>query len=199
MLSLIKNLKNVNPEKTFQNVLLFALSRSIRNYLTKKNLKVPEMLTTIVPRFVSDKNSHKTETLRNNTNGILINLPIRELHDFSFSENHIPFNAIITKLYSKMVPPRAFSFFHKAMPMSLVFSNLPGPNHAISFGNFSVKNLVFYTLINGDPFFAVGSTSFNGKIALGILADSSIVPSTCDLNEILIEIVNEIKLMNVNS
>lgn len=198
MLSLIKNLKKSSPDKTFQNVLLFAISRSIRTYLTKKNLKVPEILTTVVPRFVSDKNSHNTETLRNNTNGILINLPIRNLHDFSFSGNHIPFNAVITNLYSKMVPPRVFSFFHKAMPMSLVFSNLPGPNHTINFDNFSVKNVVFYTLINGDPFFAIGSTSFNGKIGFGILADSSIIPSTGDLNEILMEIVKEIKLMTVN-
>lgn len=191
-------MKKSHPDKTFQNVQLFALSKGIRNFLTKKNLEVPEKLSVIVPRRASDKNCVAIEPLRNHTDGMVIDLPIENLHHYNFTDSYISLNVGLTKSNAVIAHPIIRNFLHKATPISVVFSNLPGPDFQIGFGNFTVKNIVFYSVMNGDPIFAIGSTSFNGKIGFGIIADRSTFQSSNDLNELLFEIVNEIKIMKLN-
>lgn len=191
----IKQLRKSNSEKTFQNVLMYALSKSIKAYLTKRNLKVPEKMNVMIPRFASDKNYDTSELFKNHIDVMIIELPIENLQDFNLTESHIILSKALSNFNCAIVHPKVLDFLHDATPLSLIFSNLPGPNISINFGNYCVKNIVFYSVINGNPIFAIGSTSFNGKIGFGIIADKSTFQTTGDLNEILFEIVDEIKLM----
>lgn len=193
----IKRTKQEHPHTTFTNIFLAGFLKSLKTYLNKKNLNVPEEINIFSPHLYSFENYLRSEVLSNRSFGEMIKTPLKNLRELNIPKPFMFYDARKCKNCSLFLPPKFQVMLLDFIPRLALFSNLPSPKLSIRFDNFTISNVIFYSIYSGEPFFSTGLISFDNKIQLGILSDTSKVQSNDDLEDVLIETVNKIKLLSL--
>jgi hypothetical protein len=187
------------PGSKFTNILLAALSKSLTKYMKNQGLKVPNYLSVVTPSRIHSKEKehlelsnkfsigYRTLPLSENFNGkysqILMNKP-------DYSINYWMMTSIASVFPQKYLEPLLVS-----KHCTMAVSNIPGPNFTVKINNFELGDIGFFLPNIGQTGLAVSILSYNNRLNLGILADENALPKEKDLEEILHEMVAEIRRM----
>jgi hypothetical protein len=192
----------------FSNILLAALSKSLKDFFAQKNLDVPKEMTIVLPVRLSSYGEDPELKLENKFSVALQTLPINNVQGMSNRIQMIKRYAEIVNSspdyvvnYWMMVvvggifPDWILKAVLNSKHSTMVVSNLPGPNFTIKINNFELENVGFFIPNLGQTACGITVLSYNNKLHFGIMADETAIGSEEELGVILEGMIREIYAM----
>lgn len=209
LLSTVKLLRRHFNGARFSNILLAAVSKSIKDYLERKNCKVPKNMTVVIPARMYDPNEKFSLKIENKFSVAMQTIPIdvettidriSKIKRYSDELKASPDYQVIywsMSYITGVFPESIFKILFKKKHCTISVSNIPGPNSTIKIDKFELENVGFFLPNIGSTACGITLLSYNGKFHFGIMADIVAIENEEDLSDILKGIVNEINVMAV--
>lgn len=208
LLTVVKLLKRKFPGSRFSNILLSALSKSLRDYFIQKNFDVPKDMTVVIPARVC----HESPTLKlqNKFSVALQTIPIDESRtndrvervrrnsDVVISSPDYQINFFLISVVAGIFPDWVLKAIINSKHSTMAVSNLPGPNFSLKINGFAFESVGFFIPNVGTTACGITILSYNNKLHFGAIADENSVNSNEDLGMILSGMVNELHDMAKN-
>lgn len=206
-MTVVKHLKQQFDGGRFSNILLAALSKSLKDFFEKKNFKTPKEMTIVIPARLQNTRESQQLKMENKFSVALQTLPIetktigdriskiKQFSNIAVASPDYLINYWIMSFVSAIFPDFVLKKIMQSNHATMAMSNLPGPTFTIKIKGFELENVGF--LIPTIGLTAVGVTvlSYNNKLHLGITADEAAIDSEDDLGEILQGMEKEIEDM----
>lgn len=207
LLTAVKRLRRRFNGARFSNILLAALSKSLRDFFERKKFEIPEEMTVVLPARLWNANEDPQLRMENKFSVALQTIPINvnnindrisKIQQYSDDVHASPqyiINFWIMSLVSAIFPESILKVIMNSKHCSMAVSNLPGPNFAIKIDGHEFENVGFFLPNVGQTACGITVLSYNNKLHLGIMADDSAVQTEEDLGDILKGMVREIEVM----
>ncbi|XP_055708832.1 uncharacterized protein LOC129805045 [Phlebotomus papatasi] len=210
LLPCLRKLKRKIPDARFSDLILTSLSSSLYKYFAKSE-NIPKNIKIIVPARVEAL--QKEMRLENKFSVALQRLPIvpplgkasnvkditskvskiKEETDKVRSKSDYAINFAIMTIFGYILPYPVLSGILDSKLATMVFSNLPGPTEEAHLGNFKITNLSFSVPHRDTTGIGITLLTYAGKMHFAISADTAVVPTVEQGQEILQEMENEIR------
>lgn len=208
LLTLVKLLKMKFPGSRFSNILLAALSKSLRDYFIHKNVDVPKDMTVVIPARVC----HESPALKlqNKFSVALQTIPIdvsktndrvervRRNSDIVVSAPDYHINYFLMSVVAGIFPDWVLKILINSKHATMAVSNLPGPNFSLKINGYAFDSVGFFIPNVGQTACGITILSYNNKLHFGAMADENSVGTVEDLGMILNGMVNELHEMAKN-
>lgn len=207
LLTIVKLLKRQFNGGRFSNILLAALSKSLKDFFESKAYEIPKDMTVVIPARLYSTGEDQQLRLENKFSVALQKLPIdvqrsndrvEKVKQYSDIVNASPdylVNFWMMSTVSAIFPERILKVIMNSKHSTIAVSNLPGPNFAIKINGHEFESVGFFLPNIGQTACGITILSYNNKLHLGIMADETAIGSEEDLGEILKGMVREIKAM----
>ena len=204
----VKVLKRQFDGGRFSNILLAALSKSLKDFFEKKSYDTPNEMTIVIPARLHHSKVEPQLKMENKFSVALQTLPIGEIKttgdriskikqysNIAVASPDYLVNHWIMTIVSAIFPEWVLRKIMQSNHATLAMSNLPGPNFTIKIKGYELENVGF--LIPTVGLTAVGITvlSYNNKLHFGITSDEAAIDNEDDLGEILQGMKREIETM----
>lgn len=183
---------------TVNDVLVSSLAGAIGRYLESHGDQVRGLsIRATVP--VSLRSDAEPLTLGNRFGLVFLDLPIGTRHPLErLYAVHATMRALkgspqalvvlgllfaVGSLPAALEEPVVALFSSKA---SLVASNLPGPNQAVSLCGIPITKLLFWVPQSGSVGTGVSMLTYNGQVQFGVIADRQLIPDPRELVQLII-------------
>jgi hypothetical protein len=211
MLTLVKLLKRQFPGSRFSNILLAALSKSLRNFFEHKKYEIPKDMTVVIPaRLCNIKEDLSSLKLENKFSVALQTLPIengqandridkvKKYSDIVVASPDYQINYFMMSVVSAIFPDWILKVILNSKHATMAISNLPGPNFTIKINKLQFDSVGFFIPNIGQT--AVGLTilSYDNKLHFGMMSDEAAIETEEDLGKILNGMVAELYEMAEN-
>lgn len=209
----MKHLKNKIPGVKFSDILLTALSRSLKKYFEVRNQKPPKNMMVAIPaRLCHDD---KNFTIHNKFSVALRELPIhistetkgniKEIYnridlvkkhgdDLNNSIDYF-FNCWMMEKVFVVLPESLLKMLLDTNHATMAISNLPGPVNTVKVNGHQIVNIGFFIPNIGKTAVGVSILSYGGKLHFGMMADNQAVKSPDEIKEVLDGMVWEVLSM----
>lgn len=203
----MKLLKRKFDGARFSNILLAALTKSLRDFMTRKNYETPNDMTVVIPARLYSTCEDPQLRLENRFSVALQTLPfgdlmakerVMKIKEYSDAVNASPdylVNYWIMSLVSAVFPEWVLKVIMNSKHCTLAVSNLPGPNFTIKINGFEFENVGFFLPNIGQTACGITILSYDNKLHFGIMTDENSIASNEELGEILDGMVKEIESM----
>lgn len=210
LLTIVKHLKQQYDGGRFSNILLAALSKSLKDFFVRKNLDVPKEMTVVLPARLYSFGEDPELKLENKFSVALQNLPInaqgttdriQKIKRYSEIVNSSPdyvVNYWMMSVVAGIFPDWILKVILNSKHATMVISNLPGPNFTIKINKFELENVGFFIPNLGQTACGITVLSYNNKLHFGIMADETAISSEEELGNILEGMIREIHAMAEN-
>ncbi|KAG5670581.1 hypothetical protein PVAND_000833 [Polypedilum vanderplanki] len=210
LLTVVKALKRKFPGSRFSNILLAALSKSLRDFFEQKNYKIPKEMTVVIPARLYNMKEDPTLKMENKFSVALQTIPIdvnktddrmkkiQNYSDIVISSPDYQINYFMMAVVAAVFPDWILKTIMYSKHATMAISNLPGPNFTIKINGYEFESVGFF-LPNLDQT-ACGLTilSYDNRLHFGMMADESSIESEEDLGNILKGMINELQNMAEN-
>ncbi|CAG9806865.1 unnamed protein product [Chironomus riparius] len=202
LLTVVKLLKRKFPGSRFSNILLSALSKSLRDYFMYKNSEVPKDMTVVMPARICHESP--TLKLRNRFSVAMQTIPIdvsrttervervRRNSDVVIASPDYQVNYFLISVVAGIFPDWVLKNIINSKHATMAVSNLPGPNFSLKINGFAFESVGFFIPNVGQTACGITILSYNNKLHFGAIADENSVESVEDLGMILDGMVNEL-------
>lgn len=209
LLSTVKLLRRRFNGARFSNILLAAVSKSLKDFLERKNCKVPKNMTVVIPARMYDPYEKMSLKIENKFSVAMQTIPIdventmdrlSQIKRYSDKLKASPDYQVIywsMSYITGVFPESIFKILFKKKHCTISVSNIPGPDSTIKIDTFILENVGFFLPNIGSTACGITLLSYNGKFHFGIMSDVVAIENDEDLSEILNGIVNEINVMAV--
>lgn len=210
LMSLVKLLKRQFDSGRFSNILLAALSKSLKDFFERKHYEIPKDMTVVIPARLCNSREDPQLRMENRFSVAMQTLPIDEnrIYDrinrirrcsevVSASPDYLV-NYWMMTFVSAIFPEPILKVVMNSKHTTMAVSNLPGPNFAIKINGHELESLGFFLPNLGTTACGITILSYNNKLHFGIMADEAAVKNESDLWDILQGMVREIKVMTEN-
>ncbi|XP_070507604.1 O-acyltransferase WSD-like [Chironomus tepperi] len=208
LLTVVKLLKRKFPGSRFSNILLAALSKSLKDYFMFKKMDVPKDMTVVIPARIC----HESPTLKlqNKFSVALQTIPIdmnrttervervRRNSQVVISSPDYQINYFLLSVVAGLFPDWILKNIINSKHATMAVSNLPGPNFSLKINGFAFESVGFFIPNVGQTACGITILSYNNKLHFGAIADENSVGSVKDLGMILNGMVNELHGMAEN-
>lgn len=203
----VKLLKHKYDGARFSNILMAALSKSLRDFFERKSYEVPSDMTVVIPARLYSTNEDPQLRLENKFSVALQTLPIdvkvenervrmiKEHSDKVHSSVDYLVNYWMMSTVSAVFPDWVLRVLMYSRHCTIAVSNLPGPNFTIKIDGHELENVGFFLPNIGLTACGVTILSYDDKLHLGIMSDDTAISSDEELGDILDGMVKEINLM----
>lgn len=208
LLAAVKTAKTNFKGARFGNILLAALSRSLKDFLEnleKRKLEIPEDITVVLPaRLLIEKDYSERDLLNRFSVGVqsvpidvektseLVQKIKENFDDLMASPDYIINYWLMSKVF-QLVPARVIKQIIKMNHSTMVVSNLPGPDFPISINGHTLEDIGFFIPNLGQTAIGVTVFSYDNKLNIGMLTDDAAIETEDDIGCILNGMVREIE------
>lgn len=207
----MKLLKRQFSGARFSNILLTALSKSLRDFFVRKNYEMPKDMTVVIPaRLYNGKENLSSLKMENKFSVALQTLPIdlsqvderigqiRMYSDIVVSSPDYQINYFMMSVVAAIFPDWILKVILNSKHSTMAISNLPGPNFTIKINGLTFNSVGFFIPNIGQT--AVGLTilSYDNKLHFGMMADEAAIESEEDLGMIINGMIGELYGMAEN-
>lgn len=208
LLSVVKLLKRKFPGSRFSNILLAALSKSLKNYFLEKDFEVPKDMTVVIPARVCHEDP--TLKLQNKFSVAMQTIPIdvsrtsdrveriRRHSEVVIASPDYQINFFLMSVVAGIFPDWVLKAIIQSKHSTIAVSNLPGPNFSLKINGFAFESVGFFIPNVGTTACGITILSYNNKLHFGAMADENAVASVEDLGLILKGMVKELHEMAKN-
>lgn len=210
MLTTVKLLKRRFSGARFSNILLAALSKSLKDFFERKSYDIPKDMTVVIPARLCNSYEDHQLRLENRFSVALQTLPIdiqeandrvqkvKHYSDVVVSSPDYLVNFWMMSIVTGIFPDYILKVIMNSKHSTMAISNLPGPNFAIKINGHEFENVGFFLPNIGRTACGITILSYNDKLHFGIMADENAIANEEDLGEILNGMVRELKAMTKN-
>lgn len=213
MMTLVKLLKRQFPGARFSNILLAALSKSLRDFFEQKKYEIPKDMTVVIPaRLCNMKEDFSSLKLENKFSVALQTLPIdncqpnandrinrvRRNSDVVVASPDYQINFFMMSVVSGIFPDWILRKALNSKHATMAISNLPGPNFAIKINGLTFDSVGFFIPNIGQTAVGVTILSYDNKLHFGMMSDEAAIQTEEDLGIILDGMVTELYDMAEN-
>lgn len=207
MLAVVKLLKRQFDGGRFSNILLAALSKSLKDFCEKRHLDVPKEMTVVIPARLQNSREDPQLKMENKFSVALQTLPIdtqtigdriskiRRFSDVVVASPDYIINFWMMTVVSAIFPDWILKVIMNSKHATMAVSNLPGPSSSIKINGHEFENVGFFIPNIGQTAVGVTILSYNNKLHFGIMADEAAIKNEEDLGEILQGMKREIEVM----
>lgn len=205
LLAAVKTAKTNYKGARFGNILLAALSRSLKDFLEQRKFDVPEDITVVLPARLHIEKDYSDRDLLNRFSVGVQSVPIdvetknelvqkiKENFDHLMASSDYIINYWLMSKFFQLVPARVIRFILKLNHSTMVVSNLPGPEFPISINGHTFEDIGFFIPNLGQTAIGVTVFSYDNKLNIGMLADDAAIKTEDDIGCILNGMVWEIE------
>jgi diacylglycerol O-acyltransferase / wax synthase len=191
-LQVVKDIKN-RLGATVNDVLMAVVSGALSRYIEHRAGQIVERLRISMP--VSIRRPHGTITLENRFAAVPLELPagidkarervaaVKARMD-ALKQSVAPIVIYGIQSALLMVLPQAVSrglIDFLANKCTAVVTNVPGPQHGLSLAGRRVRSLMFWVPQRADIGVGISILSFAGKVQIGVICDTRVVPDPVEL------------------
>lgn len=210
MLAVVKLLKRQFDGGRFSNILLAALSKSLKDFCERKNYNVPKEMTVVIPARLQNSRENPQLRLENKFSVALQTLPIdinvmsdrvsrvRRCSEIAVASPDYLINFWMMTLVSAIFPDWILKVIMVSRHATMAVSNLPGPSCSIKINGYEFESVGFFIPCVGQTAVGVSILSYNNKLHFGITADEAAIGNENDLGEILTGMKQEIEAMTMS-
>lgn len=210
LLTVVKLLKRKFSGARFSNILLAALSKSLKDFFERKLCTVPKDMTVVIPARLYNHWEDPQLRMENKFSVALQTLPIdvkriddriMKIKQYSDIVNASPdylVNFWMMSIVCAIFPDWILRIIMNSKHSTMAVSNLPGPNFTIKIDGHEFENVGFFLPNIGQTAMGITILSYNNKLHFGVMADETAIKNEEELGEILDGMVREIKVMTEN-
>lgn len=205
-LQVLKDLKN-RLNATVNDVLMAAVSGALSRYIEHQAGQIVERLRISMP--VSVRRPDAAITLENRFAAVPLELPagispakervaaVKQSMD-ALKRSVVPIVIYGIQSALLMALPQGVSralIDFLANKCTAVVTNVPGPQHGLSLAGRRVRTLMFWVPQRADIGVGISILSFAGKVQIGVIADTQVVPDALELVRAFEEEIEALKAL----
>ncbi len=191
-LQVVKEAKN-RLGATVNDVLMACVSGALSRYIAQRTGQAVERIKISMP--VSVRRAHEALTLDNRFAAVPLSLPAGVAHA---RERVLAVKEQMDALKRSVDPIVVYGIVQvmlRVLPQGVsrglldflankctaVVTNVPGPQHGVTLAGRKVRSLMFWVPQRADIGVGISILSFAGKVQVGVICDTSLVPDAADL------------------
>jgi diacylglycerol O-acyltransferase len=207
LLTVVRQLKKKFPGSRFSNILLAALSKSLRDFFEQKHYHIPKDMTVVIPARLYNMQEDPKLVMENKFSVAMQTVPIdvcrtndrvekiRNYSDIVVSAPDYRINYFMMSVVAAVFPDGVLKAIMNSKHATMAVSNLPGPNFTLKINGHEFESVGFFLPNIDQTACGVTILSYNNRLHFGMMADESSIESEEDLGVILKGMVDELHAM----
>ncbi|KAJ2943678.1 hypothetical protein O0L34_g16791 [Tuta absoluta] len=201
LLAMIKDIKENVKQINFSDILLTALSRGLKDFLSERVVPIPDDVAVILPVRFPKSSNHQDLMMKNDFSVTILDVPVKDVGNVNklrdrcktLRKSADPLtNYYFLKLVCSVLPKWILDPVLTSRQATMVFSNMPGPATLHLCGGNQLKSLVFFVPLKGNTGLGITALCYGGELRFAAVADEALVSSSEDLDSILDGMMKEI-------